>query len=312
MHTSRQKVKYRVPTTRPLVDTGFRQGVAFIVSAMLILPCIDAIAKGLSDSISAGEVAWVRLFLQTIFLLPFVSRKRFIKAGAIWIHAARGVLIAVVTILFFSALVKMPLADAIAIFFISPLIFTLLGVLFLGEPIGWRRISAVLLGFCGALLIIRPSYNDFGAISFLPVCAAFGFALYMLLTRKLARGGELYNAISMQFYAGLFGALFLTGALTIGLFLELDFVRVALPDEREWMLLLLLAIIGTVGHLLIALAASRIGAAQIAPFQYLEIVGATTLGLIFFGDFPDPIAWVGIFVIISSGLYVYYRETRAG
>lgn len=297
-------------TIRSSIDNGVREGVLFMVLAMLILPAIDAIAKGLSDTISAGEVAWVRHFLQTIFLLPFVVRYGFSVEGPIWIHISRGVLMAVVTIVFYAALVVMPLANAIAIVFISPLIFTLLGAFFLGEPIGWRRISAIMAGFFGALLLIQPSYNDFGAISLLPACAALGFAFYMLLTRKLARGGKVYNAISMQFYAGLFGAIFLTGALALGALIEVRFLAVALPDQFEWSLLALLAIIATIGHILIVLAASRLGAAQIAPFQYLEIVSATTLGFIFFGDFPDQFAWIGILIILSSGLYIYYRESR--
>ena len=281
-----------------------------MVSAMLILPAIDAIAKGLSDTISAGEVAWVRHFFQIFFLLPLMARHSFSIEGSIWVHISRGVLIAAVTIFFFRALAVMPLANAIAIFFISPLIFTLLGAIFLGEPIGWRRLSVITVGFLGALLIIQPSYDDFGAISLLPVCAAISFALYMLLTRKLARGGEFFNAISMQFYAGLFGTIFLTGVLIVGALMEVRFLAVVLPDQYEWSLLAVLALIATTGHILIAMAASRMGAAQIAPFQYLEIIGATALGFVFFGDFPDQTAWIGIFIIISSGLYIFNKENR--
>jgi len=292
------------------INNDFREGVLFIVLAMLILPAIDAIAKGISDTISAGEVAWVRHFLQTILLLPFVVRYGFSLKGSLWIHIFRGVLMAAVTLVFFTAIAVMPLANAIAILFISPLIFTLLGAFFLGEPIGWRRIGAIMGGFFGALLIIQPSYNAFGAISLLPACAALGFAFYMLLTRKLARGSDFYDVISMQFYAGFFGGIFLTGALAAGALIEVSYLVITLPDQIEWSLLALLAVIATIGHILIALAASRLGAAQIAPFQYLEIVGATTFGFIFFGDFPNQFEWIGILIIISSGLYVYYRESN--
>ena len=129
--------------------------------------------KGLSDTISVGEVAWVRHFLQTIFLQPFVVRYGFSVEGPIWIHISRCVLMALVTIVFFAALVVVPLANAIAIVFISPLIFTLPGAIFPGEPNGSRRISAIMAGFLGALLLIQPSYNDFDAISLLPAYAAF-------------------------------------------------------------------------------------------------------------------------------------------
>jgi len=295
-----------VETKRTLNNSGTGRGFLSITLAFLMLPAIDAIAKGLS----AAEIAWFRHALQTIFLLPFVIHYGFSVDGPIWIHVSRGVLMAGVWVAFVMALVVMPLANVAAIFFISPLILTLLGAFFLGESIGWRRISAIIAGLFGALLIIQPSYTDFGATSLLPAGAALGFAFYMLLTRKLAHGGKVHNAISMQFYAGLFGGIFLTGALIIGLFVDVRFLTIVLPDRFDWSLLIFLAIIATVGHLLIAFAASRIGTAQIAPFLYLEIVGATVLGLIFFDDFPDLLAWIGIFIVIASGLYVYYRETR--
>lgn len=288
-----------------------RQGVIFIVSAMLLLPGIDAIAKGLSGSISAGEVAWVRHVLQTLFLLPFALRDGGLRIGPhLWSHVARGFLMAAVTVVFFAALSVMPLADAISIFFVSPLMFTLLSAIFLGETIGWRRISAVMVGLAGALLVVRPSYAEFGATALLPIVAAFGFALYMLLTRKLARGGSVANAVGMQFYVGVFGAIALTPIFVIGPWSGIPYIAVAMPVGIEWGLLLLLGAIATVGHVLVALAARRIGAGQIAPFQYVEIIGATTLGFIFFGDFPDPLTWLGVAIIVSSGLYVYFRERK--
>lgn len=292
-------------------SADLRQGVILIVAAMLILPSIDAIAKGLSGSISAGEVAWVRHVLQTLFLLPFVLRDGSWRVGPhFWSHVARGVLMATVTVVFFAALIVMPLADAISIFFLSPLILTLLSAVFLGERVGWRRISAICVGLAGSLVVIRPSYTAFGATALLPIAAAFGFALYMLLTRKLARGGSVADAIGMQFYVGVFGGLALTPVLIIGPATGIPALAVAMPSGIEWGMLLLLGVIATGGHILVVLAARRIGAAQIAPFQYLEIVGATTLGFVFFGDFPDPLTWLGIAIIVSAGLYVYFRERR--
>ena len=217
---------------------------------------------------------------------------------------------AAVTVVFFAALSVLPLADAISIFFVSPLMFTLLSAVFLGEPIGWRRISAVLVGLAGSVLIVRPSYAVFGTTALLPILAAFGFALYMLLTRKLARGRSVANAIGMQFYVGVFGALALTPVLLVGPMTGLPFLAVAMPNEVEWGFLILLGAIATGGHVLVALATRRIGAGQIAPFQYVEIVGATTLGFVFFDDFPDPLTWIGVAVIVSSGLYVYFRERK--
>ena len=292
-------------------SSDLRQGVAFIVAAMLILPGIDAIAKGLSDNISAGEVAWTRHVLQTLFLLPFMLKPgAWRNVDAFWLNVSRGVLMAGLTVMFFTALAMMPIADAIALFFVGPLIFTLLSSIFLGERIGWRRGLAILVGFFGAVLIIQPSYRMFGLTALLPVGTAFCFAIYMVLTRRLARHSTIANAIGMQFYVGLYGGLVLTLALAFGHDGDIAFLAVTMPAGIEWGLLFLLGVIATGGHILIVLAARRIGAAQIAPFQYIEIVGATSLGFIFFDDFPNPLTWLGITIIVASGLYVYFRERR--
>jgi S-adenosylmethionine uptake transporter len=136
------------------------RAMAMMIVAMLMLPGIDAIAKWLSGSISSGQVTWSRFFFQIILMSPLLLMTRgpwF--TPALWLHAARGALIASATLFFFSGLAYLPLADAIAIFFIEPLLVTLLSALFFGEAIHWRRISAISLGFVGALIIIRPTFG---------------------------------------------------------------------------------------------------------------------------------------------------------
>jgi S-adenosylmethionine uptake transporter len=295
----------------PTTARELRDGVALMVVAMLILPGIDAIAKGLAGSVPAGQIAWVRLVLQTLLLLPFGLRAGGLRiAGPLWPHMARGFLIAATTVMFFSAVAHLPLADAISIFFVSPLLLTLLSAAFLGEPIGWRRSLAVLAGFGGALLIVRPSFAVFGAAALLPLGSAVTFALYMVLTRRLARDGTAAGAVAMQFHAGLFGALAMTGALLLGPVTGAPVLALVMPDAAEWGWLFLLGVIATGGHVLVVLAVRRIGAGLIAPFQYLEIVSATTLGLVVFGDFPDATTWLGVAIIVASGLFVYYRERK--
>ena len=145
--------------------------MVLMLAAMLILPGIDAIAKWLSGSISSGQVAWSRFFFQTLLMLPLFLRTRgAIMTQALPLHALRGALIALATLLFFSALKYLPLADAISIFFVEPLILTLLSALFLGESVGWRRLAAVATGFAGALIVIRPSFSALGAPALLPAC----------------------------------------------------------------------------------------------------------------------------------------------
>lgn len=279
-----------------------------VVIAMLILPGIDAIAKGLAGTIAPGQIAWSRFFFQILILLPFVIRSGGLRVGRrIWVHALRGILIASATVMFFSSLAKLPLADAISIFFVEPFILTLLSVVILGEKIGWRRLAAVFIGFCGAMIVIRPSYQVFGLTALLPAGAACAFSFYIILSRVLVDEG---SAVAMQFYAGIFGCLTLSLAVGIGGSADIAVFTPVWPTTNEWLLLAALGLIATSGHMLIVLAMRRIGTGLIAPFQYLEIIGSVVLGLVFFGDFPDAPTWLGIAIIVSAGLYVFYRERK--
>jgi S-adenosylmethionine uptake transporter len=287
---------------------NLQEGVLLMAVAMLLLPGIDAIAKGLSGAVSPGQVAWSRFLFQSLILLPFVLRIGGLRVGRrIWVHAARGFLIALATLLFFASLGELPLADAISIFFVEPFILTLLSALLLGERIGWRRLLAVAIGFCGALIIVRPSYAVFGATALLPMGAALSFAFYVVLTRRLVREG---SAVTMQFYAGIFGMATMSVALWFGFEAGVAVLMPAWPTPGEWLLLAVLGVIATSGHMLVVLAIRRVGASLVAPFQYLEIISATLLGFVFFGDFPDATTWLGVGVIIASGLYVFFRERQ--
>ncbi|MGI9426408.1 MAG: DMT family transporter [Hyphomicrobiaceae bacterium] len=284
------------------------EAMGLMICAMLLLPGIDAIAKLLAGVISAGQIAWTRFFFQVILLAPMVVWRRNLTFDRmLWAHAARGVLIAVATLMFFTALKVMPLADAIAIFFVQPFVVTLLAAIFLGEAFGWRRMLAIAFGFAGALLIIKPSYDAFGTTALLPIGTALSFACYVVLTRWLTRSEP---ASKMQFLAGVFGLLTMTVALTFGQLNDIANLTPVWPSVYAWGLLALLGAIATVGHILVVMAFDRAPVAVLAPFQYLEIISATMLGLIIFGDFPDALTWLGIAIIVSSGLFVFYRERR--
>jgi S-adenosylmethionine uptake transporter len=280
--------------------------MVLMLAAMLILPGIDAIAKWLSGAISSGQIAWSRFFFQTLLMLPLYLRTRGpVLTPALPMHAMRGALIALATLLFFSALKYLPLADAISIFFVEPLILTLLSALFLAEPVGWRRMTAVAVGFAGSLLIIRPSFQALGLPALLPLGTALSFAVYLILTRKLALHE---HPARMQFYAGLFGGLVMTAALVGGDALDIAVLSFVWPNREQWLLLASLGVIATTGHLLVVHAFQRGSAGLLAPFQYVEIIGATILGVIFFADFPDALTWTGVGIIVGSGMYIFHRE----
>jgi len=295
-------------TAHPAGRSSIEMGMLMMAAGVIMIPGIDAIAKHLSATLAPGQIAASRFLFQLIFLLPLVliMGKRLMSRHPV-LNAIRGVLIGGATLCFFWGLKYLPLADAIAIFFVEPLLLTLISALFLREKVGWRRLSAIVVGFIGALLVIRPSFQTVGLPALLPLAAACCFAVYLALTGKI---GDADDVLTMQLWAGLFGGLTLAFALLLGEVASIGVLDPTWPSTIEWLMLALLGAIATSGHLLIVGAFRRASPSILAPFQYLEILGATLLGVIIFGDFPGPITWLGIAIIVISGLYVFHRESR--
>jgi len=288
--------------------SSIETGMLMMAAGVVIIPGIDAIAKYLGDSLAPGQIAACRFLFQLLFLLPIVLvTRRPLLSRHIGLNALRGALIGGATLFFFWGLHHLPLADTIAIFFVEPLILTLIAALFLKERVGWRRLSAIIVGFAGALLVIQPSFQTVGPPAFLPLGAALCFAIYLALTRRVAIAEDV---LTMQLWAGIFGLLTLAIAITIGETASVPVLDPSWPDAGEWLLLAALGAIATSGHLLIVGAFSRASPSILAPFQYLEILGATLLGVLIFDEFPTLLTWVGILVITASGLYVFHRERR--
>ena len=277
-----------------------------MAGAMLVVPIIDAIAKIMSDGMSPLQISWGRFVVTLAFMVPLVllrSGPRALLPPQFGLHMLRGVGIAGATAFFFGALASMPMADVAAIFFVEPLILTVFSAFFLGETIGWRRLSAVAIGFVGAMIIIRPSFVEVGATALMPVAAAICFAGYMTITKKLAGTADPWV---MQAMAGL------SGTVLLGLILLLadsgGTVVAIWPNAEQVGLLCLIGGIAMMCHTAIIFALQRVDAALIAPLQYLEIIGATVYGFLFFGHFPDALTWLGIAIIVGSGLFVFHRE----
>jgi len=284
-----------------------------MVAGMLFVPGMDAISKYLSTiyGISPAFITFFRFVVQSCLLfvvLAFFSVNTGLGSRRIGINILRGVLIGVAVGMFNVAVKYMPIADAIAVFFVEPLILLMFSSVFLGEQVGWRRRIAAIVGLLGAGLIIQPSYEVFGLVSLLPLGTATVFSFYLILTRAY---GAKDDPALMQFYSGIGGVLICSLGLLIGeLFVLTDF-RVVIPqDTGAYALLLLLGLIATVGHLMIVHAFRLAPASILAPFQYIEIISATILGYLVFGDFPDPLKWLGIAIIISAGMYTFLRERK--
>ncbi len=278
--------------------------------AMLLLPGIDVIAKKVGARIPVGEIVWFRFFFQSIFMgcaaLYFLDRHQLRLTHPLQ-HLIRACMIALATLLFFSAIQFMPLAESIAIFFIEPLLLTVLAAMFLGEPIGWRRSLAVVAGFGGAMLIVRPEFAKAGWAALLPLGAAFAFATYLLLTKRLS--GHTHP-IAIQLFTGVAALLVMSSVLALGAVAGVSWLSPILPSSSDLALLCLLGLFASTGHLLVVMAFARVQASTLAPLQYLEIVSATILGFYFFGDFPDLVAWVGVAIIVGAGVFVAWRESK--
>ncbi len=299
------------PSTNP--NTQIARAMMIMVAAMLFAPIMDAIAKSLAtqSNVSPATVTFGRFVVQSLFLGVFVAFawwQESMKYVFSWINILRGMLMGLAAMLFFTAIKYMPLADAIAVFFVEPLIVMLMSSIFLGEKVGWRRITAAIIGFGGSIIVIRPSYELFGLVSLLPLCTAFLFSIYLILTRI---SGSKEEPLVMQFYAGIGGVLMCGAILAVGTPLgSVDF-GLSLPTTNEaWSLLLGIGLFAVASHLLIVIAFTMAPASILAPFQYVEIVSATILGYLIFNEFPAPTQWIGIAIIIGSGIYIFMREQK--
>jgi S-adenosylmethionine uptake transporter len=284
------------------------KAVLFMVIAMLLLPGLDAFAKLLSKELSAGQIVFYRFLFQAGFLLPVVMYRKELLASlriSPVIQFMRGALVALATLFFFSALKYMPLAESISIFFVEPMILTILSALLLGETIRYRRIIAIFVGFIGAIIIIRPSFEIFGWSALWPLCAAVCFAFYVVLTRQISGRVGTYP---MQFSAGLMAFIVMAVALYSGHVFDIDVLTPALPSINSIWMVFGLGVFATVGHIFLVSAVRYADTSLLAPFQYLEIISATILGYLIFSDLPDRQTLVGVTIIIGSGVYLMHRE----
>ena len=287
------------------------KALVYMLIAMLLLPALDAFAKLLSDYQSSGQIVFYRFLLQSLFLFPIVFYQgELIRTLTIspFIQFMRGTLMVLATTFFFAALKYMPLEESISIFFVEPMILTILSAIILGETIRIRRILAIIVGFIGALIVIKPSFAIFGWPAIFPLCAAFCFALYVVFTRQIS--GRL-SPLPMQFGVGIMALLVATIMLYFGYQFEIDAVMPKIPQQAELWLIFGLGFFATIGHIFLTSAVRYADTSLLAPFQYLEIISAILLGYLIFSDIPDRQTIFGLVIIISSGVYLMHRERLA-
>lgn len=308
----RASAERHTPTAFPVPavadDVVLGMGLMFV--SVFIAPLIDVFSKLATAHLPPAEVALLRFVFQSLFMLPFVLWRgswRQFSWRLTRYHMLRGALVTVTMVAFVTALAHMAIADAIAIFFVEPIILTVMGGLFLKESIGGARYLACLIGFFGAMVIVRPSFEEIGWVALLPIVAAFSFALFALTTRMLANREDPW---AMQLQTGVWGGLF-SGLLLI--VFEGSGSAVfdpVLPNATALLQALGVGIWATTSGILAVYAYRHAPASTLAPLQYFEIVCATLFGWLVFGDFPDLLKWTGIAIIIASGLFILWRERQ--
>ncbi len=286
-----------------LQEKATRRGMLLLLVAVSLLPIMDAIAKDLGERYPVMQVTWGRYVFTLACILPLLLwryRSQLLDIPQPGLQLVRGLAQVLATFLFFLTLTFLPLADTVALAFMYPLIVTALAPFVLGENVGWRRYAAVVLGFLGALVIIRPGLGVFQPASVFGLGIGFAFAVYILLTRKLR--GRTPPLVTLGWVAAI-------GVVTTSLFMPFVFVPMASAD---WLGLLMIGLLGAMAHQCIIRAFEMAPAAVLSPLGYAEILMAVLIGYLWFGDFPDGFTWAGILIIAGAGLYVGWRERRAG
>jgi drug/metabolite transporter (DMT)-like permease len=288
-----------------MIDRPFL-GILLMLGFCVLAPLGDAMAKVLGADMSVGFLVLVRFTVQAALLLPLVWLLKYpMPQGArlIRLTAFRTVLHIAGITLMFSSLQYLELADAIAIAFVMPFIMLLLGKVYLNEDVGAHRLAACAVGFVGTLLVVQPNFVQVGLPALLPVGVAVVFALFMLVTRAIAKD---VDPIGLQALSGVMAVPAV--GLAMILFPETPLLALRTIPDNAWLLLAILGCIGTVAHLSMTWSLRFAPSTTLAPMQYLEIPIGTVIGYLIFHDLPNGLAAVGICITIAAGLYVIVRE----
>ena len=271
------------------------------LSGWLLLPFMDGIAKFLSTEIHFVQVVWGRYFFMLLVSFPLALiffRKEIKFPQSISVQLFRSFFLFLSTVFFFYAISIISLAEALTLAFISPIIVTILSIFFLNEKVGIHRWTAVIIGFLGVLVIIRPGFVEINFASLSALAAGITYAFYIIYTRKLSFTD---SAIVTLLFTGVVGCIFIS--------IIVPFYWTNL-DTRQLLLLISLASIGMLGHFLIILSLRLGEASKLAPLGYFEISTNIFVGYAFFGDLPDLWIYLGLSLIVFSGIYIFIRENK--
>jgi drug/metabolite transporter (DMT)-like permease len=275
-------------------------GIGWMLATVFCFMTLDALAKYLLQYFPTSQVLWARFFFQMVIAVAVMwpTLPASLRSGNLRLQLIRSVLLLVTTLLFFLGLKTVPLATAASISFLTPIFVTVLSIPLLGEKVGPRRWTGVLIGFAGALVIVRPGIAGISAGMLFLLACSFTNALYQIVTRLIRHHD---SAETTFFYTAV------AGAAVYSLAAPFDWQP---PGGIEWVLLLGLGIAGGLGHYCLIRAFRLAPAAVLSSFAYTGLLWATAFGFAIFGELPDLWTLLGASLIIGSGLYIFHRESR--
>ena len=275
------------------------KAIVLNLSAWVMLPIMDGFAKYLSSTLPVLQITWSRYFFTVVIVLPIMLI--FFRKNLTWtekpkLQLIRGLILFCANILFFYSISIISLAKALTLAFIAPLIVTALSPVLLGEKVGFRRWAAVVIGFIGSLIVIRPGFVEFNLASIAALGTGILYGFYLIITRKLH---DADNPLLTLLLTGIVGAILGT------MIMPTVWVQ---PTITEWYMMFAIGFFASIGHLFLILSLKYADASKLAPFGYFEILPNIIIGYYFFNHFPDSWTFIGLFIIISSGTYIFKRE----
>jgi drug/metabolite transporter (DMT)-like permease len=294
------------PRQRPLL------GVALVICAGACFSLLDNCAKLLGATLPVLLFMWARYAFQALAMLVWLGGQRGgagFKAAHPKFQLLRGSLLLGTSALSFYGVQLMPVAEFTAIGMLTPVVVTMLAAFWLRESVSLRRWALVVGAFVGALIVIRPGSGVFGWAAAMPLLMALCYGCFQVLTSRLA---SLENPFTTHFYTGLVGAAALTPVLWLMHVPVWQLLRDA--SAQQWLLILVIGAMGTVGHLLLILALGMARTGSLMPFVYVQILFAALVGWLMFGHLPDRWAWAGMLVIAACGassVWLNFREASA-
>ena len=278
--------------------------IGLMCGALVLFACLDTMAKYLNGYMDTLQVVWARYtgaFVVAVAISNPFTRPGLMRTGRPWLQFGRSILLLGSTLLNFFALRWLQLDQATAIIFTTPFFVAILSGPVLGEWVGWRRWTAICVGFIGVLLVARPGFGGIHAAALISLVAAVFYAAYTITTRLLSRTD---TSDTTLFYSNLFGALVLLPIV--------PFVWTTPSDPLVIVLMVASGAFGSVGHYMLIVAHRHAPASMLAPFIYTQIVWVIVLGYLVFADVPSWWTLAGAAVVVASGLYMLYREQLVG